>query len=369
MSVYCVFPTEKSGRSFNGSVKGTHQGIDFTYPSGTTVRSKNKLLSWFNKKKGIVNTFLFALKDHRKHAYDAILITTYSPFVVLMSKLLSKVMNCPLILEKGEYPRFVRNPNTSFLSGLICQKFTLRLYDGFLVMTYALVDYFENCCSLNKPVTLLPLCVDTKRFSSFDKVHPEKHIAYCGSLDFTKDGVNVLVEAFSDIAETSPDWNLSIYGGGESQVQKVKQQVSDLGLHGRVTMTGWLENHKIPSLLLKASILVLPRPDSIQAKGGFPTKLGEYLAAGRTVITTSVGEIPNYLTDGYHAFIVPPSDRRALAEKIQYAIENPRKARQVAEQGRQMATSQFNYLNISKQIIDFLGPLQTNNKIKQSAQH
>ena len=49
-------------------------------------------------------------------------------------------------------------------------------------------------------------------------------------------------------------------------------------------------------------MLVLARPDNIQAKGGFPTKLGEYLATGNPVVVTKVGEIPNYLIDGVNAF-------------------------------------------------------------------
>ena len=59
----------------------------------------------------------------------------------------------------------------------------------------------------------------------------------------------------------------------------------------------------MPKYLCNAKLLALARPDSIQAQGGFPTKLGEYLATGRPVVVTKVGEIPDYLEDGVNAFL------------------------------------------------------------------
>jgi len=204
------------------------------------------------------------------------------------------------------------------------------------------------------------MCVDVDRFAPVQPRTQQKQIAYCGSLDNKKDGVNYLIDAFHTISSEYADWNLVIYGGSPSQVKIHKNKIDALGLEKKVKVTGWIENHRMPQLLLQASILVLPRPKSVQASGGFPTKLGEYLATGSPVITTSVGEIPLYLKDGQNAFITTPEDSKALAEKIKYVINNPETARQVGVKGLKLAQTVFHYKNISKQIVDFIQLLKHN---------
>ena len=56
----------------------------------------------------------------------------------------------------------------------------------------------------------------------------------------------------------------------------------------------------------------MARPDSRQARGGFPTKLGEYLATGKPVCVTKVGEITVYLEDNVSAFLAEPEVRCLL---------------------------------------------------------
>ena len=69
----------------------------------------------------------------------------------------------------------------------------------------------------------------------------------------------------------------------------------------------------IPQYFMDAEMLVLARPDNIQAKYGFPTKLGEYLLSGRPVVLTDVGNITDFLKDGVSAFIAKPGDIDCVA--------------------------------------------------------
>jgi glycosyltransferase involved in cell wall biosynthesis len=69
--------------------------------------------------------------------------------------------------------------------------------------------------------------------------------------------------------------------------------IREYRLEGRIQWKGEVPRDQIPAILQHASLLVLPRPESKQAQGGFPTKLGEYLATGNPVCSTRVGEIPD----------------------------------------------------------------------------
>ena len=116
--------------------------------------------------------------------------------------------------------------------------------------------------------------------------------------------------------------------------------IKKLGLADRVTYLGVLSKEQIPAFVCNADLLVLSRPDSHQAQGGFPTKLGEYLASGNPVCVTKVGEIPNYLIDNVSAF---------MAE-----LGNPIKAKEVAQKGKEVAETEFNLQTQSEKLFMFL---------------
>jgi len=48
----------------------------------------------------------------------------------------------------------------------------------------------------------------------------------------------------------------------------------------------------------------------------FPTKIGEYLAAARPVVTSSIGEVARYLEDATTAYLAAPGDAPAFGRKI-----------------------------------------------------
>ena len=107
-------------------------------------------------------------------------------------------------------------------------------------------------------------------------------------------------------------------------------------------------------MLIQSSILVLPRPSSKQGEGGFPTKLGEYLATSNPVITTTVGEIPLYLKDNVNAFLIEPDNLTALVDKICFIINNPDFAKEVAKNGCETAKENFDGIKRSFEILETL---------------
>lgn len=92
----------------------------------------------------------------------------------------------------------------------------------------------------------------------------------------------------------------------------------------------------------------MARPNNRQAKGGFPTKLGEYLATSKPVVLTKVGEIPLFLTDGVNAYLSEPDNAESFAKKLDEALSNQKEARKVGLNGRHLADTVFNYRIIAK---------------------
>ena len=72
----------------------------------------------------------------------------------------------------------------------------------------------------------------------------------------------------------------------------------------------------IPSVFAQCNTLVLSRPLERFSLAGFPQKLPEYMALGRPVIVTDVGDIPLYVRDGIDGFVVKPGNPVAFANAI-----------------------------------------------------
>jgi glycosyltransferase involved in cell wall biosynthesis len=115
-----------------------------------------------------------------------------------------------------------------------------------------------------------------------------------------------------------------------------------------------MDRENLPDMLGNAIMLVLARPESKQAEGGFPTKLGEYLATGKPVVVTGVGEIGDYLHDGENAYIAKPGDPRHFAEKMESVLNDYENALRIGARGQKLALTTFNYIFQGKELAAWL---------------
>ena len=115
------------------------------------------------------------------------------------------------------------------------------------------------------------------------------------------------------------------------------------GLAARVDLVGYLSRAELLALYERAHALLIPLFDDQRSRARFPTKIGEYLAAARPVVTNSVGEIPRYFTDGVDAIVCPPGDPVAFGRAIADLLSDPARAALIGRRGRRVAETRFHY--------------------------
>ncbi len=233
----------------------------------------------------------------------------------------------------------------------------ISLIDLFAIMTQTLLTYYKGRTKSNARFIHLPMSVDLSRFHDTEKgskAYKKPYIAYTGSFNNNKDGVDILIKAFAKIAKHFKDIHLYLAGFWHYDVEGQKQIIAQEGLNDRVTYLGKLNSDQIPSFICNADLLVLSRPDSHQAQGGFPTKLGEYLATGHPVCITKIGEIPNYLQDNVSAYLAEPGNVDSFADAMERALINRKEASNVGMRGRNIAEKIFNAEIQSKKLSKFL---------------
>lgn len=360
VNILCINPAKNQCKKSN-KIKIQYNGINIQYTCKTTKWPKRKLKKFLIFSKGMFNSFK-TLKDINKNSkIDIAIILLTNPIIIEFYIKWFKKRNIKILHERTEYP-FVNIKNNIFYIKILLPiylKYTINKFDGIYTINHELTNYFKSI--IKKPVKIetILMTVEPERFNIKKSENCENYIAYCGTMWGNKDGVHILIEAFSKITFDFPDIKLYMIGdtSNEGEFKKIKEKISLLEIEDKVVFTGFISSDEIPHLLVNTKMLVLARPDNIQAKGGFPTKLGEYLATGNPIVVTSVGEIPNYLIDGVNAFLAEPDSVDSFASKMKFVLNNIDLANNVGLKGKELANFVFNYKIQTKKLIDFINSI------------
>lgn len=239
----------------------------------------------------------------------------------------------------------------------IKQYFKLCKYlDGISVISTPIKEDFVKLGVAPDKIHIINMTVDSSRFEGLQKQPCENYIAYCGTATNNKDGVDQLIKAFAVFSRKHPDYKLYIIGETPSEKMAFanKELVRSLGIDDKVVFTGIVPAKGIPQMLKNAQILALDRPDNVQAKYGFPTKLGEYLLTENPVVVTRVGDIPLFLSDGVNALLSEPENPEAFAEKLSWVVEHPDEAAIIGQKGAKVALAEFNSRIESKKLAEMI---------------
>ncbi|MHA1251979.1 MAG: glycosyltransferase [Candidatus Helarchaeota archaeon] len=350
-------PTEKSNKTKNIKITGIYENIKFRYACNSTIIPSSIILKILIFIMSIYKSIYYLNKKNRIDKIDTILIFhTYSLYLFLIS-MFCKIKKIKIVHERSEYPfigikSFLKRIDYFFYCNIV-----IKMFNGYIFITNELDKYFKKSFNLKKPSIIIPILVEPERFDNISNsfLSNIEYLAFCGYLWGDKDGVDILVEAFSKVSKVYPDLKLYLIGdiSNKREFDKLFNKLKRLNIYNNVIFTGKVNRDEIPDLLTRAKLLLLSRPDNIQAKGGFPTKLGEYLATGKPVVVTKVGEIPFYLKDRVNAFLAEPDSSEAFANKILEALNDYNFAKKIGENGKKLSIKEFNYIYQTKNLINF----------------
>ncbi|MCZ6623363.1 MAG: glycosyltransferase family 4 protein, partial [Deltaproteobacteria bacterium] len=140
-------------------------------------------------------------------------------------------------------------------------------------------------------------------------------------------GLSYLLDAICKVAQSANrDFCLVVVGDGLLR-RDLEQQASVLGVEKRVRFLGWrFDLEKIYSDL---DVVVLSSLNE-----GTPVSLIEAMAAGKAVVATKVGGVPDLVEDGRTGLLVPSKDSDTLADAILRVLKDNSLRRRLGEQAR-----------------------------------
>lgn len=257
--------------------------------------------------------------------------------------------------ERTEHPQTHPAKGLLFKPSIVKYLNVCKRIDGLFVISTTLRDYFiETGCQSNR-ITIVNSIVDFSRFDGLTTQDTEQYFAYCGNGNNKKDRVDVLIKCFSRIIEEDSSIKLFIIGPTKQRFADEQDNVQfahSLGIEDRVIFTGEVNAERIPQLLVNAKALFLTRPDTLQNRAGFSTKLSEYLASGTPVVAASVGDIPLFLKDKQNAILFKPGEESAIENCMRFIIQHPTESKVIGENGRECAKLNFNALIETRKLVE-----------------
>lgn len=353
----------------NKRVIGRYEGVDFEYTYGKTVRDSSFFVRRYYTFRGWLLAMLRILIAPKS---SCLYLYSDTPILCIPATFIAKFKRIPVVVELCEW-----RPATPVCSRLVrwyYKKLRFTLADGIVAISSYLQQRAESIVGDNakKKIFNLPILADLNdyAYNVFGAANDEKYILWCGQIDAYLQSLLCLIRSFAHIAVKFPDCSFKIIGHyTETLKRDIFNLVELLGINrGQIILTGYVSRKELIELQSNATALLAPLEDDERSKARFPTKLGEYLASGRPVVTNSVGEINRFLKDGETAFIALPGDEEAFARKVEQAISNPELANRVGLTGRQVAEQSFHYSKHGRRFVAFLKTLsgQTEQAAKSS---
>jgi glycosyltransferase involved in cell wall biosynthesis len=141
--------------------------------------------------------------------------------------------------------------------------------------------------------------------------------------------------------------------GDGADKRRLERRVAELGLRNVVLLPG-VPNAEMPGLLAAADICLVPLRQVPLFSAFIPSKMFEYLAAGKAVIGSVTGEAAQILHEA-GAVVVPPEDSAALAAEIRALAADPGRRAAMSQAGRAFAEQRCDRAALAREYRKILG--------------
>jgi glycosyltransferase involved in cell wall biosynthesis len=238
-------------------------------------------------------------------------------------------VNAPMLLEQEQYRRLALHQRAQEI-----ERSVLGQADGLVCVSSAVRHYAISKGAKPGRAIVMGNAVDTARFHAavppMDFGMPEGAfvIGFSGSLKRWH-GVGVMMDAFRIVLRRAPHARLLVVGEGPERGW-IEGFARGAGIEHAVTMAGWVGHSEMPAALTAIDVALAPYPETEDFYFS-PLKVFEYLAAGRPMVASRIGQIAEVIKHEETGILTPPGNAEALAEAVLSLMAEPLRMRRLSD--------------------------------------
>jgi len=276
-----------------------------------------------------------------------------SIFFILYAKLIGYKIIIDLIEDNDFVTHYVSFMNRiRILSSRVFLKISPLVTDSYIAISNHLEKKLKTMT--NRPVYLIPISVNLDFFGKGEPAgsKPDSIRIFYGGSFASKDGLDFLIAAFDQVCKQFDNVSLILTGRGlDCDMEAITSQIELLESKNKIFFKGYLETDEYYSVMNGCDIFCMTRNKSLYANAGFPFKLGEFLAVGKGVVATKVGDVGNYLVSGENSLLIDSESIEQLTEAISFFIRNREQIKVMGYKARLTAEQNFDSDKLSRKLL------------------
>lgn len=205
----------------------------------------------------------------------------------------------------------------------------------------------EEFSEFNLPanhIVVIPNCVEDREngdtssvLSNYGFTEHHKIIGIVGNVRKRKNHL-MFIRAMESVLKSFPKAKAIIIGQQVASepdlADSLKREIKKLNIQNQFVFAGFRRD--ISAIMKELEIFCLT-----SSKEGMPNVILEAMAAGRPVVATQVGGVPDLVVDGDNGLLVDSGDVKGFSQAVKYLLENPTIANKMGNRGKQMASKRF----------------------------
>lgn len=335
------------------------------YADGLKMHDNNvEILSIAHRAKNIIFFYLsvlimpyytlYRIKQLKKKP-QIILLYTFGWFTKLLLVVYGKITSIKVVFEVNEKPySIVGSKRDNILKYFVwfnnwfLTRIVYPMTDGFVVISVNLERFVSKHKSSKAKLVRIPIVVDYETYQRVDNEDSgvKPYIFHSATLNDNKDGISDVIEALGLVIKEH-NQPLHFYITSKSALSSTKNNVQKIidryKIQDFVHYLGNLDEGVLQGYQKNCDFVVINKVDSEQNRYNFATKIGEYCALGKPIITTEVGEVSNFFEDAKNCLFISQNNPVLIAEKIMYLINNKDIALAIGDAAKMTAANEFDY--------------------------
>ncbi len=284
------------------------------------------------------------------------LVLSQDPFITaLVAYLIKKRRGCKFLIHfHGDFwdNKYWMREHWLNPFFLLLSKFLVKKADGVRVVSSGIKEKLIKSGINGEKIRVIPTPVDLEKFENFDrdkvnnfrkKIHQNwKTIINVGRRDPAKD-YNTLLKVIKIVRQKYGKLAFWQIGANLRLSDKIKLDDNII-----LSSTGKIDQKELVGYYHASDIYVSSSKHESLGK-----TLIEAMVCGLPVVATATTGSKEIVIDGETGFLTPIGDSQALAKKILYFLNNPDKARQMGERGKEIIKQKFNRQKLIRETVKF----------------
>jgi glycosyltransferase involved in cell wall biosynthesis len=232
------------------------------------------------------------------------------------------------------------------------EKFVWSHADGIAAPSTELVRRAQRGGLPHDRIRLVPVGADFERIVPHSKAEMRAQyeipaqaavVVHAGSTDYD---AGLLAEVFIALAKVNPAAFLLMAGG---QLSSVESRLIHAGLRGRWKHAGFLPLEKLGEVLACGDVALMPYSDRPLNRGRFPSRFGDYLAAGLPIATNPTVDAGRIVQEE-GVGVALPEDPPAFAAGVHELMEDIAQREEMGRRARQLAETRYSWRAMAEEL-------------------